>query len=152
MDGHPRTHPGYVGSLAGGGNASGDTGEYHAYICIHVPCDPHVSQGFFLKPLQPYHGMTLFYFSFLATPQHMEFLGHRSDLSLSRDLSRGCSNARSLTHCAGQGTEPASQVFPRRFRFRCTTAGTPRFSFFGRLMEVLHWAVFGNCHFFFWSF
>ena len=32
----------------------------------------------------------------------MEFLGQGSDLS------RSCSNARSLTHCAGLGIEPAS--------------------------------------------
>ena len=45
------------------------------------------------------------YFSFfLAAPWHMEFLGQGSDLSCSCDLDHSCSNARSLTHCAGQGS------------------------------------------------
>ena len=42
---------------------------------------------------------------FLAGLRHMEFLGQRSDVSHS------CSNARSLTHCAGPGIESATQCF-----------------------------------------
>ena len=44
----------------------------------------------------------VFCFSLLATLWHMEFPGQRSDLSC------GCGNARSLTHCEGPGSEPAS--------------------------------------------
>ena len=39
----------------------------------------------------------------------MEFLGQGSDLSHHCNLSCNCRNARSLTHCAGLGIEPASQ-------------------------------------------
>ena len=39
-----------------------------------------------------------FFFSFLATPWHMEFPGQGSDLSHSCDLCHSCSNAGSLTH------------------------------------------------------
>ena len=42
-------------------------------------------------------------------PGHMEFLGQGSDLSYRCDLSHKCSNARSLTHCAGLGIEPVPQ-------------------------------------------
>lgn len=42
--------------------------------------------------------LILFFSSFLATQQHMEFLGQRSDLSYS------CNNARSLTRLSGQGS------------------------------------------------
>ena len=41
----------------------------------------------------------------------MEFLDQGSDPSCSHDLSRGYSNARSLTHCAGPGIEPECQRF-----------------------------------------
>ena len=52
----------------------------------------------------------IFFFPpFLATPQPMESQGQRSDPSHSPDPSRGCSNAGSLTHCAGPGIKPASQ-------------------------------------------
>ena len=47
-----------------------------------------------------------FLFSFLATPQHMEFLGQGSDLSLSHYLRYSHGNARSPTHCARLGIEP----------------------------------------------
>ena len=50
-----------------------------------------------------------FFFSFLAPLRHMEFLGQGSDWSCSCNPSRSCGNARSSTHCAGQGIEPASQ-------------------------------------------
>ena len=39
----------------------------------------------------------------------MEFPGQGSDPSQNCDLSHSYSNARSLTHCAGPGIEPASQ-------------------------------------------
>ena len=39
----------------------------------------------------------------------MEFLGQGSNLSHSCDLCCSCSNARSLTHCAGPGIKPASR-------------------------------------------
>ena len=53
--------------------------------------------------------MTFFFFSFLAGPQHMEFLVQGSDLGHSCDPSYSCSNTRSLTHCARQGIEPVPQ-------------------------------------------
>ena len=45
-----------------------------------------------------------FFFSFLSTPQHLEFLGQGSDPSYSCDLHCIWSNTRSLTHCAGPGS------------------------------------------------
>lgn len=51
-----------------------------------------------------------FFFPFLATLWHMDFLGQGSNPSHSFDLSCSCSNnARSLTHCARPGIEPVSQ-------------------------------------------
>ena len=47
--------------------------------------------------------------SFLAAPWHMEFPGQESDPNQSSDLRCSYGNARSLTHCAGLGIEPASQ-------------------------------------------
>lgn len=49
------------------------------------------------------------FFSFLATPRHMEFPwpGVRSEPQLQLKLQLG--NTRSLTHCAGPGIEPVSQ-------------------------------------------
>ena len=52
---------------------------------------------------------TIDFFSFLATPQYMEFLGQGSDLNCNCDLSCSCSNSGSLTHCARLGIEPVSQ-------------------------------------------
>ena len=52
---------------------------------------------------------SLFSFSLQPPPLHVKFLGQGSDLSHSCNLSCSCSNARSLTHCAGQGVRPASQ-------------------------------------------
>ena len=46
---------------------------------------------------------------FLAVPQHMEFPGQGSDLSRGYNLRCRFSNARSLTLCAGPGTQPESQ-------------------------------------------
>ena len=43
------------------------------------------------------------------TPQHMEFLGQESDLSLNPNLHCSCANARSLTRSAGPGIKPESQ-------------------------------------------
>ena len=48
-------------------------------------------------------------FSFLATPQHMEFPGQESDPRRSHDLSLSCSNTGSLTHCARLEIESVSQ-------------------------------------------
>ena len=39
-------------------------------------------------------------------PGHVEFPDQQAVVS---DLSHSCSNARTLTHCAEQGTEPSSQ-------------------------------------------
>ena len=50
-----------------------------------------------------------FFFSFLASLQCMEFLDQLSGPSHSCDLSHSCGNARTLTHCARPGIEPASQ-------------------------------------------
>ena len=50
-------------------------------------------------------------FSFLATPRFLEFPGQGSDPSHSRNLSRRCGNAGSLTHCAWPGIEPVTQHF-----------------------------------------
>ena len=49
------------------------------------------------------------FFSFLATPWHMDFPGQGSDPSHSFDLCCSCDKARSLTHCAESGIKPASQ-------------------------------------------
>ena len=51
------------------------------------------------------------YFLFLATPQHMEFLGQGSDLSHSRDLHCSCGNARSFNQ--GSNLHPgAAEMLP----------------------------------------
>ena len=47
------------------------------------------------------------FFSFLATPRHLELPGQGSDPSHNCDLSHG--NAKSLTHCARLRTEDSSQ-------------------------------------------
>ena len=53
--------------------------------------------------------ISFFFFFFLASPWHMEFLGQESDQSHSLVLSRSCGNAGSLTDRARPGIEPASQ-------------------------------------------
>ena len=50
----------------------------------------------------------IFFFSFLAAPQHMEFLGQGSNMSLSLDQSHSCSNTRSLTYRARPGIKRAA--------------------------------------------
>ena len=50
-----------------------------------------------------------FFFSFLATPWHMEFSGQGLDPSHNCDLNRSCGNTKSLTHCASRGMEAVSQ-------------------------------------------
>ena len=67
----------------------------------------------------------LYFFSFLATQQHMEVPCQGSDPSCSCDPSRSCSNARSLTHCARPGIEHALQRSKDDADPRCATAGTP---------------------------
>ena len=70
-----------------------------------------------------------FFFFFLATLQHMELLGQRSDPSRSYKLHHGCGNTRSLTHCARLGIEPVSQRCRDVTNFCCTTKGTPKIIF-----------------------
>ena len=57
----------------------------------------------FPSPLAATSKINFFFFSFLATLQPMQIPGQGSDLC------HGCGNARSLTHGAGPGIEPASQ-------------------------------------------
>ena len=55
-------------------------------------------------------------------PWHMalwKFLGHGSNLSCSCNLQHGCSNTRSLTHCARLGTEPIPQQHPKPQQRQC---------------------------------
>ena len=52
--------------------------------------------------------LLLLFFTFLATPLHMEFPGQGSDPSCSFDLSYGCGNPGSLTHRTRPGIEPVS--------------------------------------------
>ena len=47
-------------------------------------------------------------FSFLATPQHMELPGQRSDLSCSCNLNGSCAYVDPLTHCTTPGVEPVT--------------------------------------------
>ena len=49
------------------------------------------------------------FFSFLASPCHLELPGQESDLSHSCDLCCSCGNTRSLTYRARPGIKPASQ-------------------------------------------
>lgn len=51
----------------------------------------------------------IFYFPFLAAPQHMEFPGQGWDSSCGCNLSYSCGNAGSLTHRAGPGIQPECQ-------------------------------------------
>ena len=46
----------------------------------------------------------------MPTPRYMEFLGQGSDQSPGCNLSHGCGNAGSLTHCAWLGIEPVSNA------------------------------------------
>ena len=55
----------------------------------------------------------IFFPQFLATLWHMELLGQGSDPSQGCNLSLGCGNARSLTHCAGQGYQTRVPVLWR---------------------------------------
>ena len=67
-----------------------------------------------LKTLSQVFRWVSFFFSFFAIPGHMEFLGRGSDPSCSFDLHQSCSNARFLTHCAGQGSNlcPSTPEMP----------------------------------------
>ena len=62
-----------------------------------------------------YHPKSVFYlfFSFLANPRHMEFLGQGSDPSHSVNPSHSCGNARSLTHCTRPGGRTCIPVLSR---------------------------------------
>ena len=60
---------------------------------------------------------------FLAALRPMEFPGHRSDLSTSRNLCCTCGNTGSLTHCARQGMEPASLALQRHHHSCCHHSG-----------------------------
>ena len=53
--------------------------------------------------------LSLNFFFFLATPQHMEVPDQGSELSHGCDLGCICGNSRSLTYCAGLGIKPVSQ-------------------------------------------
>ena len=77
--------------------------------------------------------------SFLAAPQHVEFLGQGADVSHSYDLYQSCGTYGSLTHCAGQGIEPVSQ------RSRDATdpaAGTPVLGFL--MLQFRHLSIWGS--------
>ena len=50
-----------------------------------------------------------FFLHFWPPWQPTDLLGQGSDLNCSCDLRQSCSNAGSLTHCAGPGIKPASQ-------------------------------------------
>ena len=67
----------------------------------------HKSPGIFHHPSEK---MSLYFFLFLATPQHRELLGQASDQSHSFDLSHSCGNAGSLTHCARLGIKSSTSV------------------------------------------
>ena len=66
--------------------------------------------GFFLIWIWVLGFLFVCLFSFLAALQHMEFPGQGSYPGHSRDPSHSCGHTRSLTHCAGLGIEPASQL------------------------------------------
>ena len=70
-----------------------------------------IKSGFVLFCFQKLSGsvVLIFFFSFLATPQHMEFPGQGSDPSHSCNPGCCCNNMRPLTHCAGPGIKPVSQ-------------------------------------------
>ena len=63
------------------------------------------------------------FFPSLAVLCHMEFLGQGLNLSWSCNLHHSCSNAGSLTHCAGLGIEPLLPL--RQMPLHFTTAETP---------------------------
>ena len=66
---------------------------------------------------------SIFHSFFLFSQQHVEFLGQGSDPSCSCDQHHSYGNARSLTHCAGPGSKPAT--WQRCGWSHCATAGTP---------------------------
>ena len=54
-----------------------------------------------------------FFFNFLTTPQHVDFLGQGSDQNCSGNLHCSCgnNNTESLTHCAVLGFESVSSCY-----------------------------------------
>ena len=74
--------------------------------------------------------------SFLATLQHMVFLGQGSDLSHSCDLHHSCGNSASLIHSAGPRLEPMSQCSRHHWSY-CATMETPCVCFYANV--ILFW-------------
>ena len=83
--------------------------ESFSSILVCVVCENFSLEDLFIHFPGSFEKWKLFLFFLLAAPWHMEFLGQASDPSCSCDLSRNCSNTRSLTHCARLDIKPASQ-------------------------------------------
>ena len=69
-----------------------------------------------------FNSFFFFLFHFRPPGSIWTSLGQGVDLSCSHDLSHCCGNTRSLTHCAGPGS---NQALPGHQWSHCTTAGTP---------------------------
>ena len=108
-------------------------------LCWCVPGTCEISY-----PFINFFSFIIFIF-FLAALRHMEFPGQGSDLSCSCDLSCICSNARSLTHCAGPGIEPVSQSAPKMPAIPlCQSRNSHKFFFFFGLFKVAPMAYGGS--------
>jgi len=79
-----------------------------AHFYFPLSFSPHVIQALTLQVRLCLFLIYLFTFDH-PTPKHVEFPGQGSDPSCRYDLCHCCGNTGSLTHCEGQGIEPASQ-------------------------------------------
>ena len=81
----------------------------HMFSSIYLIVYIFTFSVFFSLGSQKWWHILGFVFPSFFAPQHMEFLGQGSDLSLSWHLGQSCSNARSLTQCARLGIKPVTQ-------------------------------------------
>ena len=92
----------------------------HGRYISRAQCS-HVVSGYSIRQYR----QNFFFFSFLATPWHMEFPGQGSDPSCSCDLR--CSNARCFNPlCWAAGGQTCILVLQRHCRSCSATEGTPR--------------------------
>ena len=85
----------------------------------------------------------LFLFSFLfsAPLRHMKLPGQGSDLSCSRNLSRSCSNARSLTHVLGWGLNLRPGAPKMLLILLCHSGNSSLIFIFSRLISLAFFTV-----------
>ena len=77
----------------------------------------------------------IFFFFFWLHPWQLEVSSQGSNLNFICNLWHSYSNARSLTHCAKLGIEPAPPWRQARSLTHCTIAGTPRLNSYLLLLD-----------------